>query len=75
MARRKKVAHHLRLDQAGISDAEIGLVESTPESLRLTRDGMLLADEVCTEFYAEEDKEALRKANATKYGPYLDPID
>jgi oxygen-independent coproporphyrinogen-3 oxidase len=51
-----------------------GLVESTPEHLRLARDGLLLADEVSSEFYAEEDKNALREAGATRYGSYLDPI-
>jgi len=53
---------------------EAGLVESGPRYLRLTEKGILLADEVCTEFYAEEDKEALRKMGATRYGSYFDPL-
>jgi oxygen-independent coproporphyrinogen-3 oxidase len=53
--------------------ADAGLVESTPASLRLTRLGILYADEVCVEFYAEEDKQRLRGIGASRYGSYLDP--
>lgn len=52
-----------------------GLIESTPQYLRLTNQGLLLADEVCAEFYADEDKEFLKKTGATRYGSYFDPVE
>lgn len=55
--------------------AEAGVVESTPDVLRLTQMGMLLADEVCTMFYAEEDRKRLKEIGGTKYGSYLSPVD
>jgi len=51
-----------------------GVVDSTSEHLRLTRDGLLFADEVCVALYAEEDKEALKEAGASRYGAYLDVV-
>jgi len=54
---------------------EAGLVELTETCLRLTRpSGLLLADEVCVEFYAEEDSQRLREVGATRYGSYLDAL-
>lgn len=47
------------------------LIEISPVSVKLTQKGILFADEVCTEFYTEEEKTKLRKAMATKYGCYL----
>lgn len=51
---------------------DLGLIEDTAEHIRLTPLGTLFSDEVCLEFYAEEDKEQLRKVQASKYGLYLD---
>src|SRR5205085_12104368 len=42
----------------------LGLIENTEDAIRLTPLGTLFSDEVCIEFYAEEDKEQLRKARA-----------
>ena len=50
-----------------------GLIRSDAERVILTPPGILFADEVCVEFYAEEDKERLRAAGASRYGSYLVP--
>ena len=52
---------------------EIGVIDSTADYLRLTRKGLLFADEICTEFYTNSDKNTLKQLGATIYGSYLDP--
>jgi oxygen-independent coproporphyrinogen-3 oxidase len=50
---------------------QLGLLDNTPDFIRLTPLGVLFSDEVCIEFYAEEEKKQLCKTNSSKYGLYL----
>jgi oxygen-independent coproporphyrinogen-3 oxidase len=49
----------------------LGLISNTTNFIKLTPLGILFSDEVCIEFYAEEEKEQLRNMKASKYGLYL----
>lgn len=50
----------------------LGLIENRTDRLLLTAIGTLFADEVCIQFYADDDVAQLRAAGASKYGLYLD---
>ena len=50
---------------------KLGLIYDDGEKIRLTYKGILFADEVCVEFYTEEERKILIDKGVSKYGAYL----
>jgi oxygen-independent coproporphyrinogen III oxidase len=50
---------------------KLNLIRDEQTKIILTSLGALFSDEVCLEFYAEEEKQQLLRSNASKYGLYL----